>query len=157
MPFVRAPARPHDAAHRGSLRGRDRGALAPADDALAKADGEGYPDREEVAGWTERVKSVVLHQRDRGRLRADIPALAERLLRLLMRVGVPEGFDPESVVARFVARLPEVRRRIAEDVEAAFEGDPAAKSFDEIVVSYPVDRGDRHPPPRARALSSACR
>jgi serine O-acetyltransferase len=110
---------------------------APADDALAKADGEGYPDRDEVASWSERVKSVVLHQRDRGRLRADIPALAERLLRLLMRVGVPEGFDPESVVARFVARLAEVRRCIGEDVEAAFEGDPAAKSFAEIVVSYP--------------------
>jgi len=33
--------------------------------------------------------------------------------------------------------LSEVRRRIGEDVEAAFEGDPAAKSFAEIVVSYP--------------------
>ena len=107
------------------------------DDALSKADGEGYPDREEVEGWTERVKAVVLHQRDRGRLRAEVPALAERLLRLLMRVGVPEGFDPEAVVASFVAKLPEVRARLAEDVEAAFEGDPAAKSFGEIVVSYP--------------------
>jgi len=110
---------------------------ATADDALARADGEGYPDREEVAGWTERVKAVVLHQRDRGRLRADVPALAERLLRLLVKVGVPEGFDPEAVVAGFVERLPEVRRRLAEDVEAAFEGDPAAKSFGEIVASYP--------------------
>jgi serine O-acetyltransferase len=110
---------------------------SPGDDALSKADGEGYPDREEVEAWTERVKSVVLHQRDRGRLRAELPALAERLLRLLMRVGVPEGFDPEAVVASFVAKLPEVRRRLGEDVEAAFEGDPAAKSFAEIVVSYP--------------------
>jgi serine O-acetyltransferase len=30
-----------------------------------------------------------------------------------------------------------VRRRLSEDVEAAFEGDPAAKSFGEIVVAYP--------------------
>jgi serine O-acetyltransferase len=106
-------------------------------DALSKADGEGYPDRDEVVSWTERVKAVLLHQRDRGRLRAEVPALGERLLRLLMRVGVPEGFDPEAVVASFVRKLPEVRRRVAEDVEAAFEGDPAAKSFAEIVVSYP--------------------
>jgi serine O-acetyltransferase len=110
---------------------------ASEDDALSKADGEGYPDREEVEAWAERLKSVVLHQRDRGRLRADVPALGERLLRLLLKVGVPEGFDPEAVVASFVRKLPEVRRRIAEDVEAAFEGDPAAKSFAEIVVSYP--------------------
>jgi serine O-acetyltransferase len=110
---------------------------APGDDALSKADGEGYPDREEVEAWTERVKSVVLHLRERGRLRAEVPALAERLLRLLMRVGVHEGFDPEAVVATFISKLPEVRRRLGEDVEAAFEGDPAAKSFAEIVVSYP--------------------
>ena len=131
MPFV--PAKRIEEAYEAAIAELS----APADDALAKADGEGYPDRDEVASWTERVKSVVLHQRDRGRLRADIPALAERLLRLLMRVGVPEGFDPESVVARFVARLAEVRRCIAEDVEAAFEGDPAAKSFAEIVFCYP--------------------
>ncbi len=110
---------------------------ASEDDALSKADGEGYPDREEVEAWADRTKAVVLHQRDRGRLRAEVPALGERLLRLLMKVGVPEGFDPEAVVASFVRKLPEVRRRIAEDVEAAFEGDPAAKSFAEIVVSYP--------------------
>jgi serine O-acetyltransferase len=113
------------------------GLSSPGGDALSKADGEGYPDREEVEAWTERVKSVVLHQRDRGRLRAEVPALAERLLRLLLRVGAPEGFDPEAVVASFVARLPEIRQRLSEDVEAAFEGDPAAKSFAEIVVSYP--------------------
>ncbi len=110
---------------------------SPSDDALSKADNEGYPDREEVEAWTERIKAVVLHQRDRGRLRAEVPALAERLLRLLMRVGMPEGFDPETVVASFVSKLPEVRRRLGEDVEAAFEGDPAAKSFGEIVVAYP--------------------
>jgi serine O-acetyltransferase len=111
---------------------------SPGDDALSKADSEGYPDREEVEAWATRLKSIVLHQRDRGRLRAELPALAERLLRLLMRVGVPEGFDPEAVVARFVSRLPEVRRLLGEDVEAAFESDPAAKSFAEIVTSYPA-------------------
>ena len=108
---------------------------SPGDDALSKADNEGYPDREEVEAWTERIKAVVLHQRDRGRLRAEVPALAERLLRLLMRVGAPEGFDPEAVVASFVSELPEVRRRLSEVVEAAFAGDPAAKSVGEIVVA----------------------
>jgi serine acetyltransferase len=39
------------------------------------------------------------------------------------------------VAARFVA-LP-VRARLAEDVEAALEGDPAARSFGEIVAAYP--------------------
>ena len=38
--------------------------------------------------------------------------------------------------ACFVAELPE-GRRLAEDVEAALEGDPAARGFGEIVAAYP--------------------
>ena len=34
-------------------------------------------------------------------------------------------------------RLPLIRGRIKEDVEAAYDGDPSAKSFEEIVISYP--------------------
>ena len=108
-----------------------------ADDALSKADGEGYPDWDEVVEWTERAKSVVLHQRDRSALRSEIPTLAERLLALLARFARPEGFDPEAAVAGFLVALPSVRERLAADVEAAFEGDPAAKSFAEILVAYP--------------------
>ncbi len=34
-------------------------------------------------------------------------------------------------------RIPAIRELLKGDVEAAFEGDPAAKSFEEIVISYP--------------------
>jgi serine O-acetyltransferase len=37
----------------------------------------------------------------------------------------------------FMARLPEVRRLLALDVEAAYEGDPALTSRDEAIFSYP--------------------
>jgi serine O-acetyltransferase len=33
--------------------------------------------------------------------------------------------------------IPEIRKVLATDVRAAYEGDPAAKSYDEIVFSYP--------------------
>jgi serine O-acetyltransferase len=108
-----------------------------ADDALSKADCEGHADPAEVVAWTERLKSVVLHQRDRSALRSEIPALADRLLRMLEPLILPAGFDAPGVVAEFVSRLPRVRALLAEDVEAAFEGDPAAHSFGEIVVAYP--------------------
>lgn len=110
---------------------------ATADDALSKADCEGFPDWHEVVAWTERLKTLVLHQRDRSALRAELPALAERLQRFLGKVCLPVEADPEEIAARFIERLPEVRAKLAEDVEAAFEGDPAAKSFGEIVVAYP--------------------
>ena len=110
---------------------------APGGDALAKADAEGYPDYDEVVAWTERAKAVVLHQRDRGALRSELPAIAERLLRFLAKVPLPEGVVAEAVAAEFISRLPRIRQLLAEDLEASFEGDPAAKSFAEILVAYP--------------------
>jgi serine O-acetyltransferase len=37
----------------------------------------------------------------------------------------------------FIARLPRVREALATDVKAAYEGDPAARCYDEIIFSYP--------------------
>jgi serine O-acetyltransferase len=38
---------------------------------------------------------------------------------------------------RFMRGLPELRATLALDVRAAYQGDPAAKSYDEIIFSYP--------------------
>jgi serine O-acetyltransferase len=38
---------------------------------------------------------------------------------------------------RFMRELPALRTLLAKDVRAAYEGDPAAKSYDEIIFSYP--------------------
>jgi len=38
---------------------------------------------------------------------------------------------------QFLQRLPEVRRLLAGDVQATYDGDPAARSLDEIIFSYP--------------------
>jgi len=43
----------------------------------------------------------------------------------------------QAIVIRFLETIPELRRIIAEDVQAAYDGDPAAKSHDEIVFCYP--------------------
>ena len=42
-----------------------------------------------------------------------------------------------EVVARFFDRLPAVRAMLATDVQAAFDGDPAATNPDEIIFCYP--------------------
>ncbi len=107
-------------------------------DALAKAAAEGFPDRQAVVQWGERVMRVVLYERDRSALRSEIPTLAERLEGILADLSLPAGFDAATLTRRYVERLPEVRAYLAEDVEAAFEGDPAAHSHAEIVVAYPA-------------------
>lgn len=44
------------------------------------------------------------------------------------------------LAARFISKLPELRRILATDVEAAYYGDPAATCFGEIISCYPAIR-----------------
>jgi serine O-acetyltransferase len=43
----------------------------------------------------------------------------------------------QEIAIQFLREMPELRKILATDVRAAYEGDPAAKSFDEIIFSYP--------------------
>lgn len=45
--------------------------------------------------------------------------------------------EAEQICYEFMSRMPEIREYLATDVIAAFDGDPAAKSKDEIVFCYP--------------------
>ncbi|WP_321478759.1 serine acetyltransferase [uncultured Bacteroides sp.] len=40
--------------------------------------------------------------------------------------------------AQFISKLPELRKILATDVEAAYNGDPAAESFNEVIFCYPA-------------------
>lgn len=52
----------------------------------------------------------------------------------------PDRDTAASIAARFISRLPEIRRILATDVEAAYYGDPAATCFGEIICCYPIIR-----------------
>lgn len=47
------------------------------------------------------------------------------------------GDRVESVSMEFIETIPELRDTLAEDVDAIFEGDPAARSRQEIILGYP--------------------
>jgi serine O-acetyltransferase len=49
----------------------------------------------------------------------------------------PADFS-EGVVLQLMQELPAIRRTLNADVLAAYEGDPAARSIEEVVFSYPV-------------------
>ena len=96
-----------------------------------------------------------------------IGATLDRVLHLLeeqMRRGIAfaERHDYETcehcsersaeVTRAFLARLPDVRRLVSTDVDAAYEGDPALKIKDEAIFSYPGRAGGDEPAHRARAV-----
>jgi serine O-acetyltransferase len=45
-----------------------------------------------------------------------------------------------DITVNFISKVPEIRRLLASDVEAAFTGDPAAKNHGEVIFCYPSIR-----------------
>ena len=72
-----------------------------------------------------------------------VASMRERLnteVRRSLRLnGATENRDAEvsGLVCRFLMGLAEVRALLQTDVEAAYEGDPAARCFEEIILAYP--------------------
>jgi serine O-acetyltransferase len=44
----------------------------------------------------------------------------------------------DELLADFFAQLPALRKMLWTDIDAAYEGDPAAKSYEEIILAYPA-------------------
>lgn len=47
------------------------------------------------------------------------------------------GDEGRSITRALLARIPEVRRMLVLDAQAALDGDPAAGSIDEVILAYP--------------------
>ena len=62
---------------------------------------------------------------------------AAHLLKVFEKV-LPSWQEPEEVTLSLIRRLPDIRRRLDTDLLAAYQGDPAAKSVDEVILSYPA-------------------
>jgi serine O-acetyltransferase len=46
-------------------------------------------------------------------------------------------YDAKTIVRKFAAQLPKVRNLLDTDIQAAYQGDPAARTSDETLVCYP--------------------
>lgn len=83
--------------------------------------------RDDVADWlTEHLAKITRN------LRAEL----EKAFRF---AGESDpAAQAERVTAATLAQLPGIRRVIQTDVNAAYLGDPAARSFEEIILAYPT-------------------
>lgn len=91
----------------------------------------GFHDEEAVHG--EFLEDLTYHR---------ITSIADRLddqICRSLRIGDPScpKEQARAILTQFLGSLPEIRDLLSTDVQAAFEGDPAAGSHDEIVLSYP--------------------
>ncbi len=51
--------------------------------------------------------------------------------------GTPMEETPEELCDAFIERLPKIKQLLIKDIEAIYEGDPAAKCHEEVLICYP--------------------
>jgi len=146
------------------LKGRLPGLIRSIVDGYAKTgrmnhlEGLALPDREKVIEIVDVMLGIIYPGYfgekgvDHNTVEFHIGAQVERLYMLLFdqisraitheckRLGRVCTFcedKAEEVAIDFISRIPQLREMLELDVQAAYDSDPAAKSFDEIIFSYP--------------------
>jgi serine O-acetyltransferase len=67
----------------------------------------------------------------------DVLRVAESLGHLERAIGTLHEKMPERLVERFLSGLPQVLTTLETDAQAMLDGDPAARSYDEVMLTYP--------------------
>lgn len=102
---------------------------------MDKIQWEQFPDRTVVKNILAQLHEMVFFQVAETKLDEKVPKVYAELYSQLAKVCPKEQVD--SLCKAFLNRIPEVRAQVETDLQAAFEGDPAATGYDEIVLAYP--------------------
>lgn len=98
-----------------------------------------FPNRLGVPGLTDEAIDYFVG----STLDSALHALHKQLVLELSFVAEEQDLECDAeaeardIIVQFSAQLPQVRRLIDTDIQAAYEGDPAARSPDEVLVCYP--------------------
>ncbi|MBR5730344.1 MAG: serine acetyltransferase [Firmicutes bacterium] len=108
---------------------------------LATAAGDGIPSRLEIKAIVLDTLSAMFPNYFSPEKDASLELIEARLARQInMACRFAEAALPMSArdaAKHFIESLPEVKRLLLTDVEALYEGDPAAKFRDEVIICYP--------------------
>jgi serine O-acetyltransferase len=122
------------------------------DGGINHLDGVNLPSQDTVSELARDLMHVLFpgYFENTSLSKEDVPAWLDRLLakieqRLTTETEKSLRFAKDSnpaanaqrITHELLTRLPEIRRVVQTDVTAAYEGDPAARSVEEIIVAYP--------------------
>ncbi len=105
------------------------------------------PSRKEVISIIKNYQSLMFPEyftldENKGKSRAQI--LEEVFFKLKRQITAAYAFggedmtkDTESVAFEILSLLPHIKEMLIKDVQAIYEGDPAARSPEEVILSYP--------------------
>ena len=119
---------------------------------IDRLDTAGQPDREVIVDLTHKLMRIVYPGRSRNKhrriydARHDLSMLIEDVAyhlteqtELILRptLGEEAVLQSQEITLAFLERIPAVRALAQTDLQAFFDGDPAAFSTDEIIFCYP--------------------
>jgi serine O-acetyltransferase len=86
------------------------------------------------------VNSADLADVTRSRMRNLHARLRTEICKSLGKLSSREKVEEraEEILSLFLSQLPQLRKMLWTDIDAAYEGDPAAKSYEEIILAYPA-------------------
>src|SRR3989454_6313225 len=86
------------------------------------------------------VSSEDLAETTRNRIRNLHARLKNEFCRSLGKIPPDETTErrADEILRCFMSELPQVRKMLWTDIDAAYEGDPAAQSYEEIILAYPA-------------------
>ena len=107
----------------------------------ATESGDPIPSRVEIRYLVMDILSVLFPNYFAPKKDASLSLIEARLARqIAMACHFSDhevSLDPEDTAREFVEQLPEIKRLLLTDIEALYEGDPAAKIRDEVIICYP--------------------
>ena len=105
------------------------------------------PSRLEVIKIIKRIQSLMFPDYfsvadDNGATREEIAyktisAMKRQITASFSFFNEDSVVDTESIAQEIFARIPDIKCALMKDIEAIYEGDPAARSPEEVILSYP--------------------
>ncbi len=101
------------------------------------------PSRKEIISIIKDVQHLMFPDYFSHRSNTDISLLDELYMRIKHQIGVAMEFSGESseraasLAEDIVRAFPKIRTMLKKDIQAIYEGDPAATLPEEIILSYP--------------------
>lgn len=113
---------------------------------IDRLEAAGQPDKDVIIDVIEKLRRIVFpgyfHDKTYRIYNAkhNLSMLIEDVMYNLSRqvaLVLPADQDAEKLCLEFLSRIPQIRKVVQTDVQAAYDGDPAATGMAEIIFSYP--------------------
>ena len=113
------------------------------------ADKELIPNRKEIVKVIKDLQSLLFpnyfkHSEGSENVLSQTELLLNIYNRLIEQIkgayafnGTPMEETPEELCNAFIERLPKIKQLLIKDIETIYEGDPAAKCHEEVLICYP--------------------